>query len=177
MKSRELILSILQDNLHHAQDRMKKFADLKRTERSFNSGDWVYLRLQPYKQQTVAQRRNMKLSPRFYGPFKVVERVGSVAYKLDLPEESRIHPVFHVSCLKEKLGRRHQLVVTLPPTDREGVVRPEPEVILSRRMKKARGKAVTEVLVKWRGLKDEEASWVELQELSKRFPDLAGKVF
>lgn len=156
---------------------MKKFADLKRTERSFEKGDWVYLRLQPYKQQTVAQRRNMKLSPRFYGPFQVVEKIGGAAYKLLLPEDSKIHPVFHVSCLKEKLGRRHQLVVTLPPTDREGVVRPEPEEILARRMKKARGRAVIKVLVRWRGLKEEDASWVELEDLAKRFPDLAGKVF
>ena len=68
-------------------------------------------------------------------------------------------------------------MVTLPPTDKEGVVRPEPEEILERRMKKSKGKAVTEVLVRWRGLGDDEASWVELRDLAKKFPDLEGKVF
>ena len=177
LKSREQILSLLRSNLQHAQDKMKRFADLKRTERQFEKGEWVYLRLQPYKQQSVAQRKNMKLAPRFYGPFQVVEKVGSVAYQLDLPVESKIHPVFHVSCLKQKLGRRHQLVVTLPPTDKEGVVRPEPEEVLERRLKKARGRAVTKLLVKWKGLSEEEASWVERDDLAKRFPDLVDKVF
>ena len=124
----------------------------------------------------MARRKNMKLSPRFYGPFMVVEKVGSVAYKLDLLVDSKIHSVFHVSCLKEKLGRRHQLVVTLPPTDREGVVRPEPEEVLERRMKKKKGRAVTELLIKWRGLGAEEASWEEYNFLVSNFPDLVDKV-
>lgn len=94
------------------------------------------LRLQPYKQQSVVQRRNLKLSPRFYGPYRVLEKIGTVAYRLELPPEAKIHPVFHVSCLKEKLGERHQLVVTLPPADKDGVIRPEPEEILHRRLKK-----------------------------------------
>ena len=82
LKTREQILGILHANLQHAQDRMKRFADLKRTERKFEKGDWVYLRLQPYKQQSLAQRKNMKLSPWFYGPFQVLEKVGAVAYRL-----------------------------------------------------------------------------------------------
>ena len=176
LRSREEILRILHYNLQQARDRMKKWADRKRTDRSFNTGDWVYLRLQPYRQQTLAQRTNMKLAPRFYGPFKITEKIGEVAYRLDLPLDSKIHPVFHVSCLKEKLGNRHQLVVTLPPTDREGVVRPEPEEIMARRMKKKGGKAVTEVLVKWRGLGAEEVMWVEYAELTNEYPDLVGKV-
>ena len=136
LKTRDEIIRILRTNLQLAQDRMKKFADIKRTARSFNIGDLVYLRLQPYKQQSVVQRRNLKLSPRFYGPYRVLEKIGTVAYRLELPPEAKIHPVFHVSCLKEKLGERHQLVVTLPPADKDGVIRPEPEEILHRRLKK-----------------------------------------
>ncbi|RVW13442.1 Transposon Tf2-2 polyprotein [Vitis vinifera] len=131
LKTRDEIIRILRTNLQLAQDRMKKFADIKRTARSFNIGDLVYLRLQPYKQQSVVQRRNLKLSPRFYGPYRVLEKIGTVAYRLELPPEAKIHPVFHVSCLKEKLGERHQLVVTLPPADKDGVIRPEPEEIFA----------------------------------------------
>lgn len=109
---------------------MKKFIDIKRTERSFNIGDLVYLQLQPYKQQSVVQRRNLKLSPRFYGPYRVLEKIDFVAYRLELPPETKIHPMFHVSCLKKKLGEGNQLVVTLAQIDNGGIIRPEPEEIL-----------------------------------------------
>ncbi|KAJ0043681.1 hypothetical protein Pint_18477 [Pistacia integerrima] len=85
---------------------MKKFANIKRTERSFNIGDLVYLRLQLYKLQLVVQRRNLKLSPRFYGPYQVLKKIGTVAYRLELPPEAKIHPMFHVSFLKKKLGEK-----------------------------------------------------------------------
>ena len=60
---------------------MKRYADLKRTNKEFKEGDWVYLRLQPYRQVFVPWQRNLKLSPRFYGPFLVLSRVGAMAYK------------------------------------------------------------------------------------------------
>ena len=81
-----------------------------------------------------------------------------------------------MSCLKKKLGQRHQQVVTLPPTDKDGVVHPKPAEIVGRKMTKRKGKTVTEVLVKWRGLGAEEASWVVYADLEKEFPDLVGKV-
>lgn len=88
---------------------MKQFADRKRTEKQFEVGDWVLLILQPYRQKSMAMRHNMKLAPRYYGPFQVVQRVGTAAYNLNLPSTSRIHPIFHVSCLKKKLGEQNLL--------------------------------------------------------------------
>jgi Chromo (CHRromatin Organisation MOdifier) domain len=76
---------------------MKKFADLKRIERQFAIGDWVYLKLQPYRQISISKSKNQKLGPRFYGPFEIEERIGTVAYRLHLPAGSAIHPVIHVS--------------------------------------------------------------------------------
>jgi len=76
LRIRQQILTLLQHNLQHAQQRMKRYSDLKRTERSFEVGQMVYLRLQPYKQSSVAARRNLKLSPRFMGLSPLFERSG-----------------------------------------------------------------------------------------------------
>ena len=72
----------------------------------------------------------MKLSPRFYGPFCVLERVGKVAYRLELPPNSRWHLVFHVSQLKKKLGAADCTVAELPTVTEEGIVTMEPNRIV-----------------------------------------------
>lgn len=82
-----------------AQQYMKDKADHKRSDREFQEGDWVYLKLQPYPQSLVVARANHKLTFWYFGPFYVLRRVGEVAYKLTLPEHVKIHPVIHVSQL------------------------------------------------------------------------------
>ena len=101
LHSRQELIAVLRHNLVQAQNAMKLQADKHRSNRVFEVGDWVYLRLQPFKQQSLAHRASHKLSPRFYGPFQVLQRIGAAAYKLQLPPESKIHPVFHVSYLKK----------------------------------------------------------------------------
>nr|XP_027071578.1 uncharacterized protein LOC113696351 [Coffea arabica] len=78
--------TLLKENLLQAQNRMKQLADKRRTDRNFEEGDWVYLKLQPYRQTSVAFRRSLKLSARYYGPYQVEQKVGSVAYRLKLPD-------------------------------------------------------------------------------------------
>ena len=73
---------------------MNLYADRKRKERSFEVGEWVYLRLYPYRHSSMALRQNLNLSPQFFGPFQIIQRVGEVAYKLKLPKTSKFHPVF-----------------------------------------------------------------------------------
>jgi hypothetical protein len=97
---------LIRQHLLRAQDRMKRQADKGRSEHVFSVGDKVFLKLQPYVQSSLTRRANHKLSFRFFGPYKIVERLGSVAYKLELPPSSSIHPVFHVSQLKPSLGVR-----------------------------------------------------------------------
>ena len=60
----------------------------------FEVGDWVYLKMRPYHQKTLANRLNEKLGPRFYGPYKISHKVGRVAYRLELPKDCLLHPVF-----------------------------------------------------------------------------------
>ena len=86
-------------NLHfhnRAKQRMKPQADSQRSERQFQVNDMVYVKIQQYIQSSLAQRSNQKLSFQFFGPYRVLARVGSVAYRLELLASSSIHPVFHV---------------------------------------------------------------------------------
>jgi ribosomal protein L21E len=177
LKSRDFILKLLKENLHEAQTRMKHYVDQSRTFREFEVGDWVFLRLRPYHQMSVSLRHNLKLSPRYYGPFQVVQKIGSVAYKLDLPSSSRIYPIFHVSHLKRKLGDKVTPLPDLPVLTSEGPLAPEPEAVLDRRLKKKENRAGAEVLVQWKGTIEADATWEDLEELRKSFPDLMGKVF
>lgn len=94
---RNWLQDVIRHTLLRAQHRMKHYADLQHSEKEFAVGDMVYLKLQPYIQSLVAPRSNLKLSFRYYGPFKVVARVGAVAYCLLLPDDCRIHPVVHIS--------------------------------------------------------------------------------
>jgi hypothetical protein len=87
-------------------NRMKKQADQGHSEHQFVEGDQVFLRLQPYKKNSLKVEHCQKLAPKFYGPYVVLKRVGQVTYQLALPSESKLHPVFHVSCLKKLIGTR-----------------------------------------------------------------------
>ncbi|GKC11463.1 hypothetical protein Tco_1008245 [Tanacetum coccineum] len=84
-----------------ARDRQKSYADLKRKPMEFQVGDRVMLKVSPWKGVVCFGKRG-KLNPRYVGPFKVLEKVGFIAYKLELPRElSRVHNTFHVSNLKK----------------------------------------------------------------------------
>ncbi|GJU31953.1 putative reverse transcriptase domain-containing protein [Tanacetum coccineum] len=100
----EKVIQIKQ-RMQAARDRQKSYADLKRKPMEFQVGDRVMLKVSPWKGVVRFGKRG-KLNPRYVGPFKVLEKVGSVAYKIELPQElSRVHNTFHVSNLKDSIGR------------------------------------------------------------------------
>ncbi|KAI5443499.1 hypothetical protein KIW84_012224 [Lathyrus oleraceus] len=113
LSERDEALKHLKAHLLRAQQQTKKYADSKRRDLKFEVGEWVFLKLRPHRQQSVVKRINQKLDARFYGPFKVLQKIGEVAYKLELPTQSKIHPVFHVSLLKKVVGN-YQVQGELP---------------------------------------------------------------
>lgn len=124
---------------------MKQEADKRRRDLQFQVGDSVYLKAQPYRMRSLAQRRNEKLAPRYYGPFFIVDKIGEVAYKLQLPQfmlsftsvnwKEQPHP--------EELSEEWEL-------------QPRPEDIKELRYDKT---GALEVLVQWQNLPEFENSW------------------
>jgi hypothetical protein len=161
---------LLKKHLAAAQNRMKMYADRQRTEKTFQVGDKVLLKLQPYAQTTVVNRPYPKLAHKFFGPYTILERIGQVAYKLELPSECRVHNVFHVSQLKEYRPDFTPVFSELPPLPLLDSKETEPERVLDRRLIKKGNTAIVQVQVKWTGIPAEAATWEDWNTLKSRFP-------
>ncbi|RVW67435.1 Retrovirus-related Pol polyprotein from transposon 17.6 [Vitis vinifera] len=157
--TRDEVLQQLKTNLELAATRMKHVADQKRREVEFQIGDLVLLKLHPYRQHSVFKRAHQKLANRFYGPFPVEQKLGKVAYRLSLPPEVKIHPVFHVSLLKKYVGTSLPALVDLPPISNEGQLQVTPEKVVNTRWIKRGTKFIEESLVQWKNLPIEDATW------------------
>ncbi|PNY17867.1 hypothetical protein L195_g014621, partial [Trifolium pratense] len=167
---RDEALRQLRQQLHRAQDRMKQLSDKKRCDRSFEIGEWVFVKLRAHRQQSVVCRINAKLAARYYGPYPVLERVGAVAYRLKLPEGSKVHAVFHVSLLKKAVGNYHDSE-ELPELQGEQGVSIEPEAVLANRFVWMQNEKVDQVLIHWKGQKIEEATWEDVVMMKSQFPN------
>ena len=139
---------------------MKKQADQHRNEISFDVGEWVFLRLQPYKQISLKQaKKDNKLSPKYYGPYKVLQNIGTKAYKLELPASSRVHPIFHVSCLKKVIGENLLVQAIFPELDEEGKIILEHDSVMKTRTRQLRNRSISEYLIMWKNLHIEDSTW------------------
>ncbi|KAI4351277.1 hypothetical protein L6164_005653 [Bauhinia variegata] len=146
--NKDKILKQLKYNLSKVQQVMSNYANKNRREVIF------------------------KLSPKYFGPFQVIEQIGKVAYKLNLPDQSRIHLVFHVSQLKAAIGNipaapeiPARLTTDLPTV--------EPEEIIKHRIIDRNSVLVSQVLVKWKGLPIFEATWEDEGIIQGQFPDVS----
>lgn len=96
IEHQQQVLQLLKDNLTLVHNRMKQHADQHHSERSFDVDDWVFLRLQPYKQISLKQaNKDNKLSPKHYGLYKALQNIGTMAYKLELAKCTQFS-IFHV---------------------------------------------------------------------------------
>ncbi|PKA66820.1 putative mitochondrial protein [Apostasia shenzhenica] len=170
LQAKEEMLRVIKNHLHQAINRMKVQADKHRRERELQVGDFAYVKLQPYRQHSLARRKSYKLSPRFFGPFEVLAKVGKVAYKLKLPEHAKLHPVFHISLLKKKIGNAPE-GETLPlEITSQGHLRVEPMAILKRRTILRRKQFLEQVLIQWSNSNKDDCSWEDLNWIRQQFP-------
>jgi hypothetical protein len=144
---------------------MRRQADKRRSEWSFNLGDLVFLKLQPYVQSSVACWASHKLAFKFFTPFQILERIGKVAYKLDLPPEAAVHPIFHVSQLKLSLGG-NTVGTSLPS---HLTLFQVIERILQQRWMSG-SHPVEQVFVKWSHMPVSVATWESADHLREMFP-------
>ena len=147
-----------------AQSRQKSYADVRRRPLEFEVGDHVFLKVMP-KKGVVRFGKRGKLSPRFIGPFEILERVGTVAYQLALlPNMSGVHEVFHVSMLRRYTPDPAHIVDWGEiEVDKDGTFEEGPVCIMDSRDRVLRHKNVRLVRVLWRHSGVEESNW-ELED-------------
>lgn len=140
-----------------AQERMKKFADRHCRELEFQVGDFVYLKLRPYRQRTLAKKCCEKFSSKFFVPYPMLARVGTVAYCLELLSGCIIHLVFHVCQLKRAMGSNVHAQLHPPELSDDFEWLAYPERVLDK-LWNAQAHP-WELLIKWRNLPACEATW------------------
>jgi hypothetical protein len=163
---RAALIPVIKQHLERAQARMKVQADKHRSERQFKVGDYVYLRVQPYVQTSVEQRSSQK----FFGPYLVLQRVGNVAYKLQLAPVSRIHPVVHVSQLKKGLKPTDEVSSTLPIALMRLHQVVQPKAVVGGRMIRRGSKMAPQIKVQWQGLPSSCDSWEPVYAIVNAYP-------
>ncbi|KAL0551236.1 hypothetical protein IC582_010322 [Cucumis melo] len=163
----------IRSRMHTAQSRQKSYADMRRKDLEFEIGDKVFLKVAPMKGVLRFERRG-KLSPRFVGPFEILERIGPVAYRLALPPSlSTVHDVFHVSMLRKYVPDPSHVVDYEPLEIDENLSYVEqPVEVLAREVKTLRNKQIPLVKVLWRNHRVEEATWEREDDMRSRYPEL-----
>jgi len=172
VKEAEEQVQLIQKNLKTAQSHQKSYADKKRQAISFQVGEHVYLRVSPMK---GVQRFGVKgkLAPRYVGPFPIIERCVSVAYRLELPAQlSSVHNIFHVSQLRKCLRVPTKIIemenVQLEPD----LVYPEhPIKIVDHKTRVTRNQTSNFYKVQWSNHSEQEATWKTKEFLESNYPE------
>ena len=154
-----------------ATDRQKSYSDMKRKDIRYKIDKKVFLKVSPWK-KVMRFGKKGKLSPRFIGPYEVIEKVGPMAYRLALPPDlEKIHNVFHVSMLRRYLSDLSHVVFSETIELRLDLTyEEEPVEILAREVKELRNKKIMLVKVLWRNHKTEEATWESEETMRWQYP-------
>ncbi|KAI3712631.1 hypothetical protein L1987_71191 [Smallanthus sonchifolius] len=163
----------IRNRMAAARDRQKSYADKRRNPLEFQVGDMVLLKVSPWKGVIRFGKRG-KLNPRYVGPFKILKRIGPVAYQLDLPERlSRVHNVFHVSNLKKCLADE-SLAVPLEELHVDEQLRfiEEPVKIMDREVKTLKHSKIPIVRVRWNSKRGPEFTWERVDQMMRKYSNL-----
>ncbi|KAL6145956.1 hypothetical protein ACLB2K_056639 [Fragaria x ananassa] len=166
-------IKMIRDRLKAAQNRQKTYADNRRKDLEFQVADRVFLKLSFWKGVVRFGKRG-KLSPRYIGPYEILERVGTVAYRLELPSElSKIHNVFHVSMLRKYIVDLSHVLQEQPINLKKYLTyEEEPVQILDQKEQVLRNKTIPLVKVLWRSHQIEEATWEPEEQMRQQYPHL-----
>ncbi|XP_070019872.1 uncharacterized protein [Nicotiana sylvestris] len=144
-------VKIIKERFKTTQSHQKSYSDVRRRDLEIKEDDWVFLNVSPMK-GIMRFGKKGKLSLRYVGLYKIIQRIGQVAYKLELsPEMSMVHPVFHVSMLKKVFGDPSTIVpIEIIEVNEELSYKEIPVSILDRQVRKLRNKEIASVKVLWR---------------------------
>uniref|UniRef100_A0A2N9FVM9 RNA-directed DNA polymerase n=1 Tax=Fagus sylvatica TaxID=28930 RepID=A0A2N9FVM9_FAGSY len=166
-------IQLIRERLRSAQSRQKSYADTRRRKLEYQVGDHVFLRVSLTK---GVKRFGIKgkLSPRFIGPFEVLNRVGEVAYRLALPPMlAGVHNVFHVSMLRKYVPDRNHVVAYEPLQLREDLTYEEQPIrIVDKKEQELRRRTIQYVKVQWNNHSEREATWELEEEMREKYPYL-----
>ncbi|GJV65330.1 putative reverse transcriptase domain-containing protein [Tanacetum coccineum] len=163
----------IKSHIQAARDRQKSYADVRRKPLEFQVGDKVMLKVSPWKGVIRFGKRG-KLNPRYIGPFKIIAKVGTVAYRLELPEKlSRVHSTFHVSKLKKCMADE-PLAIPLDEIQVDDKLNfiEEPVEIMDREVKRLKQSRIPIVKVRWNSKRGPEFTWEREDQMQKKYPHL-----
>jgi hypothetical protein len=166
-------IAVIKEKLKAARDRQKSYADRRRKPLEFEVDDKVLLKVSPWK-GTVRFGKRGKLAPRYIGPYKIIRRVGPVAYKLELPLElGNVHDTFHVSNLKKCLADDPTVIPVKDVHIDEGLeFIEEPIEIIDKNAKQTRQSRVPLVRVRWSARHGHNDTWEREDFIKKKYPHL-----
>ncbi|GJR69402.1 putative reverse transcriptase domain-containing protein [Tanacetum coccineum] len=172
----EKIVQIKQ-RIQAAHDRQKSYADVRHKPLEFQVGDRVMLKVSPWKGVVCFGKRG-KVNPRYIGPFKVLAKVGTVSYRLKLPQQlSKVHSTFHVSNLKKCLSDE-PLAVPLDEIHIDDKLRfvEEPVEIMDREVNRLKRSYIPIIKVRWNSGRRPEFTWEHEDQFRDKYPHLFTKV-
>ena len=171
VKDTEEKVQVIRQRLKTASNRQKSFADLKMRDIEYEVGVKVFLKVSLLR-KILRFGKKGKLSPRFIGPYEILERIGLVAYHLALPPKlAKLHNVFHVSMLRRyRSNESHILPVQEIQVQEDLSYDEDPKAILAREVKQLRSKQVPLVKVLWQHHGKEEATWEQEATMRAQYP-------
>lgn len=166
-------VKLIREKMKGSQSRQKSYHDKRRKELEFSAGDHVFLRVTPVTGVGRALK-SKKLTPRFIGPYQILDRFGKVAYRVALPPNlSNLHDVFHVSQLRKYVPDPSHVVKMDDVQVRDNLtVETKPIRIAEREVKVLRGKEIELVKVVWLGAAGESMTWELESKMKDSYPEL-----